>query len=761
MPPKRKANASSKSKRTEIQEIPNKGVDNALDAKNTESKIRENRKKKLEEKDGETETNNANETIKNTKNVSVDRDQNLSLDQSIPLKRGRGRPRKSPDTVEALKSSKKHKTTKSDSITINNENEVNKDNEAVEDDDYVDAEQHSEQKKVVLRKGRGRPRKNPNDSLASKTSKSLKLSKATKTAAKNNLPKEPKMTKKRIALLAKMDDTLQNYEDVEMFYEKLHPNSINDKETAEKQMSLLGRNVLRMEKMFGLFNKEKLLSVSKILNKFDDSFLTFQNNDVLKPPEPASTTKQKNLNCFARLKKKLANNQQINNITENQFAEKFNPKDQEPRKIIFDDPNKIRSLKPGSYVDFPQFAFGNRIGKLYNTNGLVTDMVWCPEVDNGLDSKIQYLLIAKSQYNNSAIDEHLAVIRTGQPHFACIELLEINNQTQGNVEIRVIATFLHEFGELHNLKVLPVHTGNSIPLLCCTQYGTVELFNLNVEHINSQKKPLFMQLVNSVMSFKLKAEHILSFDIINQKNIIVGLESGCVAEFDLCEPDEALLLTPSYLTKIQDSHIYCVCAAHMVDETTVVATGSADGTIKAFDPKDIKNSLMTLKKSRTLSSCEIGYAPSCHAFVFSDGSGTSKIAAATTLSSASYLTMHDGYVSSVSSSKYHPFTLTGGDDGNLYICNSMKKLTVSPRTMSIFYRACRLWNWKYQKETNVYRLDGNYQVMNFAANSVTKEERTKPPGINISHCKWNETASGINIFAFVNNAGLLVVEVLS
>ncbi|KAL6940638.1 hypothetical protein ACO0QE_004550 [Hanseniaspora vineae] len=746
MSPKKTATTSSESKSKDSQKKPNNGVDDGVNQDNEKSNLAKN--SETQEKD-------------NGNSDSAVLDQKINLEQSIPAKRGsgRGRPRKSPDTVTTSTSSKKPKISKSKSNTGDDVHEAGKIDEAAGDANYIPEEPHPGQEEVVVvKKGRGRPRKDANGSSGLKTSKTPKTS---KTAKKKKLPKEPKMTKKKIALQANAKDVFQSFEEIETFYEKLHPSNINDKETAERQMSALGRNILRMEKMYGLFNKEKLLNLSKILHKFNDSFLAFENDDVVKTPETISTAKQKDPKCFDCLKKKLASNQRIKSITQMQFADKFSPKDQEPRKVVFDDPNEIHNVTPGSCVEFPRFLFGSRNGKVYNTNGLVTDMIWCPEFDNGLDPKIQHLIIAKSQYNNSAIDEHLSVIKNGQPHFACIEILEINNQTQENVQMRVIATFLHEFGELYNLKVLPLHTKNAIPLLACTQYGSVELLNLKIEKTTSGDNPLYMQLENSVMSLKLNSEHILSFDIINDRNIIVGLESGCVAEFDLCEPDEALFSTPSYLTKVHDSHIYCVSAAHMVNETTVVATGSADGTIKAFDPKDIKNSLVTMKKSRTLSSCEIGYAPSCHAFVFSDGSGTSKIAAATTLSSAPYLTVHDGNVSSVSSSKYHPFTITGGDDGNLFLCNSIKKLTVSPRTMTVFYRACKLWNWGYHKEANTYRLDGNFQVMNFSANSVTKNERTKPPGINISHCRWNETSSGINVFAFVNNAGLLVVEVLS
>lgn len=493
----------------------------------------------------------------------------------------------------------------------------------------------------------------------------------------------------------------------------------------------------KIERIYGL-NEEKLLGLAKVKESFEVGPFNF-------PLENIQTDSQYYVNFDPIFSKEdvssalALNHSQYNVIQESEFNELFAKRPSELRIVISDFETHLHTDEK---LEFPTLPCGKRTGLVYNTGALVTDMAWL----NTMEGDDSYLAISMSQYLDDPINPHLQLF-SKEEHISCITIFRFSPNT---LSFEKYHTIVHNFGETWNLKWHEGYkTESDLGLLgAVCQDGSVKFFK--VEKCHSYEIRMYE---NASITISIPQSLISCFDFCSPTSIVCGFKNGNVAEFELGSN------IPSYYYKIHDSYIISVVTAYSNYEDPVINTVSVDGYISAFNQKDVRTTKCIVGRARGGNNIPVVYCPQVYSVAHSDGVNSVKAYPPRAIFASHQICQHENTVSSLAASRRHPFLLSGSADGTLIINNLARRFLTGIKNNTNVYKYLKLWKWDYSPTEDKYWLDPNYEVFNFSVNEVSKA-RIDPHGVNISCVKWNEKARTGKLYAFVNNAGLLVIEEL-
>ncbi|KAH3900231.1 uncharacterized protein SCODWIG_02320 [Saccharomycodes ludwigii] len=541
----------------------------------------------------------------------------------------------------------------------------------------------------------------------------------------------------------------------------------------------LSSGVVKIERMYGFKNKKKLTEIGKFCDLFKNHIFTFPQDILVEKDYLARFDNSQDLQKIREIfEQKNANEYERQSMEQLQNNFDFNGNNK-AQKIIFENNESEIDLLPSAtqfsipkdnYLDFPVFKFGTRNGLIYNTSYLITDLEWIPI--SGINATTQLLVVAKSAHASKQDDPKLKLFGT-ETHTSVLDVFQV--EIADHVKIKKIQTIVHNLGEIWNMKCVNKLTeteenGDGIitkvktVLLFCCQQGSINGIDIKCDlHLQQahdedsvgNNDVTILSLKNIPITIKLSRSPITCFDFINSTTIIAGFQSGHIAEFDLTDPE----LVPSYYHRIHESYITSIVVSYSDFENPIICTNSYDGCIVMLDPTCLFTSKEVVGKFRGANFAPMCYSPQLLCVIFTDGINSVKYVAPHAIFASHCLALHENSVSSLASSKLHPMILSGSADGAVYMHNLQRRIFSSAKLLNLGYKYIRLWDWKYNKELDTYRLDGNYHIKDFSAIDITKL-KMEPPGINISCIKWNESLSGAKVYAFTNSAGLLVIEKL-
>lgn len=493
----------------------------------------------------------------------------------------------------------------------------------------------------------------------------------------------------------------------------------------------------KIERIYGL-NENKLLGLAKVKEGFETSVFDFpeeniQTNSQFYVDSSPPCSKENIFDVLFSMPLKYSI------IDEGEFGEMFQLRKDEIRLLIS---GLETPLHTGQRTEFPVLPCGKRTGFVHNVGALVTGLAWL----NTVEGQDQYLAVSMSQYKEDPVDPHLKMFGR-EEHISCIDIYSLNPLT---LEFKKMQTIVHNFGESWDLKWHEGAKGSHYlgVLGCVCQDGSVKFFG--VEKNQEYQIRMFDE---ALISISIPQASISCFDFITPHAIVCGFQNGYVAEFDL------ITNLPCYYHKVHDSYIISVVTAYSNFEDVTVGTLSVDGYLSVFNPKDIRTTKCVVGRARGGNNTPIVYSPQLYSFVHSDGVNSIKAFPPRAIFATHQICLHENTVTSMAVSKLHPLLLSGSADGTLIINNLARRFLTGIKNNTTTYRYLKLWKWDYSLAKNLYRLDPNYEVYKFSVNEVSKAQ-VDPHGINISCVKWNETPQSGKFYAFVNNAGLLVVEKL-
>lgn len=498
----------------------------------------------------------------------------------------------------------------------------------------------------------------------------------------------------------------------------------------------------KVMRMYGL-NKEKLLGLAKIKEGFEAYLFDFPKDNI----NPESIYYENNLppcatsNVYEELIQHNATNYEI--ITEDELKQVFKYRTEQLDVIIG---KSEFNIGINDKAEFPLFEHYKRSGFIYNCGALITDMEW---LNNDNDDR-QYLAVSLSQYFDNPVAPELQMFGK-ETHYSCIEIFELNQNTDS---FKKIQTILHPFGETWNLKW---HEGcknvNNIGVLSfVTQDGSIKLIEI-IQNDDTNIK----RLINAAISISLIDIKITCFDFLSPKTIICGLQNGYVAEFDLSDNERRNY--PSVYEKISDSYIASVITTYSKFEDTTVNVISTDGYFTIFNPKDIFSTKLSPFRFRGYNKYPMTYIPQLYLTAFTDGCNGLKALH----DRASFLPHPVGTknttITTLCSSRLHPYLISGTSDGEIFIDNLVRRALQGVKDVTKTHKSSKLWKWDYNLQTKQYRLDHNYEVNKISTNDVAKATLDYH-GVTITATKWIQTSNMGKTFAFSNAAGILTIETL-
>lgn len=493
----------------------------------------------------------------------------------------------------------------------------------------------------------------------------------------------------------------------------------------------------KIERIYGL-NEQKLLGLAKVKEGFEAGPFDFDLQTIQEDSkyfvDSSPPWSKENIAHAIRLKKA-----KFDLMEESDLNYLFPVRQSELRLIIGDLDTAIAT---GQKVEFPVLPCGKRKGFIYSTGALVTDIAWLPRDLNGE----LFLAVSMSKYFDDPADPHLRLF-SKEEHISCVTIFRLDPNT---LSFEKYQTIVHQFGETWGLKWHEAYQDDqSLGLLAaCCQDGTVKFIKVNL--VQNYK---IIMLQEASLEISIPQGLISCFDFTSSLSIICGFQNGYVAEFELGSN------LPSFYYKVHDSYIISIVTAYSQYEDIIINTISVDGFTCAFNPKSIRTTKSIVGRARGGNNTPAVYCPQLYCVAYSDGVNSVKAYPPRAVFATHQICMHDNTVSSLAASKRHPYLLSGSADGALMINNMARRFLTGIKNNTTVYKYLKLWQWDYSLKEDKYRLDPNYEVYNFSVNEVSKA-KVDPHGINISSVKWNETTKFGKFFAFVNNAGMMVVEEL-
>ncbi|EDO18118.1 hypothetical protein Kpol_1031p22 [Vanderwaltozyma polyspora DSM 70294] len=492
-------------------------------------------------------------------------------------------------------------------------------------------------------------------------------------------------------------------------------------------------------------NEGKLLDLAKIKGGFEDCVFDFPLERVQTDSKYCVEINPPTVIEGSDIYDKLINKDNATKYRLLQTKEMLDQFKFTPKSIPVRIGNTEVNLNVDEKTEFPVLDYGTRNGFVYNCGALVTDIAW---LNNSADGAGQFIAVSLSQYSGKPLDRHLEQFET-ESHISCIQIYNFDSE---NLRLTKFETILHNFGETWNLKW---HEGcsvnnNNIGVLSFTcQEGTVKF--IEVKTPNDENDHSIFYCESASITISLPDTMITCFDFLSPTTIICGSKNGYVSHFDLTDP-----LIPSFYRKMHDSYIINIVVAYSKFENPVVSTVSVDGYFYEFDPIDIQSTRTLIARFKGNNILPVAYIPNLYAYLVSDGSNSTKTVTPRAIFPHAVLSLHNT-VTSIASSGLHPLTLTGCADGSLVIDNIARKLLTGVKNTATIHKSLKLWKWDFSQNGDIYRLNHSYEVLKSGANDICKME-VNPHGVSITSVKWNETRNGAKFYAFANAAGLLTIE---
>lgn len=372
---------------------------------------------------------------------------------------------------------------------------------------------------------------------------------------------------------------------------------------------------------------------------------------------------------------------------------------------------------------------------IINTGSLITDLVWSSVAKD----KTQYLIVGISNIKNLNSEKFKLLSRNS--YASVIQIYKFNIETK---EIKLKTSLLHNWGNLWDLKFLPINDSNGL-ISAVFNDGNIHIIKL------SEFEEEFYEIEKNSIAFSLPNNLITCFDYINDFKLICGTDSGHVAEFSILDGD-----SPSFIYPLYSSYIFSIASSSKskFDEILVYSLCS-DGNSIVFSLNDINSTINKLTRSKVISKKCI-YCPQLYSFLQTEGPYSVKSLPMRSIFAVSSVIKHDGSTECLSSSSLHPFILTGGSDGKIKLTNLSRKLLAAPKQSSNAHKILNLFELQYNGK--LFRLINSLEIEKLNSTDNVTSVNIYPSEVTINSINWNNNKISGTLFAASTTSGLIIIH---
>lgn len=415
-----------------------------------------------------------------------------------------------------------------------------------------------------------------------------------------------------------------------------------------------------------------------------------------------------------------------------------------------------------------------------NTGGVVTSISWANGID---DPSRQILAVGLLDDNNrdpissSIINPEISIFsKNSYPSSVYIYQVDLSestleNEMKGLLQSRtkLIYTLSADFGSCIKLAWRPVSSSSDIEdnsighLAILSQDGGLRLYK--IPDPESTDKTIRYNLTKplreyfTVSSSPTSQVKTLTFCWRTPNVLSIATNDGQVGEYDVTDSSE-LFAEPSFYITLYHSAISTISSGYP-NNSNLLFVSSTDGLSTIFDVRNLNHrNINHRKKGFSVAS---SYNPHFEGFISIDDGHHSNISFVRFFRAHMYsnsLTNHRGIVTSIASSMYHPFIVTGGTDGEI-ICGNITRRVLSRKRVAVNpYEQGHLWAVDYSTKEDV-NSEGKYIIKNvFRSDNISKPkslsiQQTYPHNITIKDSAWSTCLKSAEWYAAATTGGII------
>lgn len=446
-------------------------------------------------------------------------------------------------------------------------------------------------------------------------------------------------------------------------------------------------------------------------------------------------------------------------------------------------------LLPGEQKDAKEIiGQSERKTVFINANGTINTLGWLNEdyKYKGPDSYMAVGLVNKT----TLLDEDLSLFKFHfEPEYTSfLKIYKVTKNPQGKAVSLAQAWSFNGYGPIVKLQALPVLGGGGSSIVAILfSDGIVRFYPI---HYGEEVKYLLAK--TSLLEVKLKGEHkITCFDFFDSKTLLVGSNTGYVAEFDLND-----VTVPNLFVRKHAGFIKKVLAVPEIKSYAkqFIVSFGFDGYIISTEKSDLHNTNICRSRRSGSLNIVVGYCRPLHGIITTYNNHVKLVGLRALKNLSANLSRHLSHtvICSVATSRYHPFILSAGANGELITHNGVDPLVLPSRKPAEIYKQMKLWRVEYNSDLGVYKINGELSLRDpvgrtakkkarvSTASTVTKAKSTLtniddliddpeytskspltfPSEIQINNLEWCENVEGFAYYGFTLVNDLVVVDEL-
>lgn len=212
------------------------------------------------------------------------------------------------------------------------------------------------------------------------------------------------------------------------------------------------------------------------------------------------------------------------------------------------------------------------------------------------------------------------------------------------------------------------------------------------------------------------------------------------------------------MVSVAASHIATISSG-FPNEPHLISEFSTDGMGCTLDVRNLRSRLYSLRMKGC--STVSAYLPWASSFISTDDIFTAKaqpIRDFRTQGTINSINAHNGAVTAIGVSYYHPFVLTGSMDGLVKIGNTMRRLLVPKRPLASTYLSATLWGLDFSARAKAYRLTNLYSTEKIGKGEAIELLQPHPPNSFITSLEWSQSKDTAEWYAAGTSSGLIKIH---
>lgn len=442
--------------------------------------------------------------------------------------------------------------------------------------------------------------------------------------------------------------------------------------------------------------------------------------------------------------------------------------DEAQKYMIRPDPNRIiiNDQEVSAFNSILIHESGELSGSILNAGGVITSISWAQGM---ADPHKQYIAVGllddnnRHPINSSVIEPEISIFsKIGYPSSFYIYQVDLSPTSDQKPIMKLVYTISSNFGSCIKLEWRPVNSGSDIlegtlgHLATITQDGKLRVYEIPIPD-GTETAHLYVKSPFREYSIGRHCKF-TTFCWRTPEVLVAATSNGHMVEYDIADSVQGFGSFPSYQIAPFDSAIACLASGYP-NNPTIVFASSTDGFSCIYDTRNPSH--RNYNHRRKGYSMASAYSSHFEAFATSDDNHYTQISFLRFFKAHMYsnsLTKHKALVTSIATSPYHPFVVTGGADGTVIAGNVTRRVLARKRVKNQPYEQGILWSVDYSSKEDKYSVKELYDCSGLEKPKILPIQQIYPQNVAVRDVKWSTCFETAEWYAAATLGGIIKIH---